>query len=218
MPLNVLSQPVQSPVRHPSLKRFQQDDVFTDLLFNALLGFVFMFAIAFLLISIPDKKGEIASKAEMLITVRWADNHPDDVDAIVEDPAGTLIWYYNRDSGLMHLDRDDRGVFADEIKSEGTRIINPINQETVTLRGVQSGEYVINLLHYKAHYRAPLPVTVKVERLNPKVELIYYGDHYLNGTGDEITALRMNLDALGQVVEVNQLPKSLLLNHRGKPR
>ncbi|MGB1756770.1 MAG: hypothetical protein ACPHHQ_08245, partial [Pseudomonadales bacterium] len=139
-------------MRHPSLKRYQQDDVFTDLLFNALLGFVFMFAIAFLMISEPEKKGEIASKAEMLITVRWPDNHPDDVDAIVEDPTGTLIWYYNRESGLMHLDRDDRGVFADEIKSEGTRIINPINQESVTLRGLQSGEYVINLLHYKAHY------------------------------------------------------------------
>ena len=203
-------------MRHPSLKRYQQDEVFTDLLFNALLGFVFMFAIAFLMISEPEKKGEIASKAEMLITVRWPDNHPDDVDAIVEDPTGTLIWYYNRDSGLMHLDRDDRGVFADEIKSEGTRIINPINQESVTLRGLQSGEYVINLLHYKAHYREPLPVTVKVERLNPSVELIYYGDHYLTGTGDEITALRMSLDTKGHVVGVNQLPKPLLIHNQNK--
>ncbi len=165
-------------MRHPSLDRHQQEEVFTDLLFNALLGFVFMFAMAFLLISDPEKLGDIESKAEMLITVRWEDQHPDDVDAIVEDPNGDIIWYYNRDSGLMHLDRDDRGVFADQIERGGERIVNPINQETVTLRGVQSGEYVVNLLHYKANYQDPLPVTVKVERLNPKVNLVYYPVSY----------------------------------------
>ena len=73
-------------------------------------------------------------------------NHPDDVDAVVEDPQGGLVWYHNRDSGLMHLDRDDRGNLADKITSKGEVISNPINQETVTVRGLQSGEYVINLL------------------------------------------------------------------------
>ena len=70
--------------------RFQQNseqDVFTDLLFNTLLGFAFMFAIAFMLISTPEKTGDIG-KAEVLITIRWADEHPDDVDALVEDPRG----------------------------------------------------------------------------------------------------------------------------------
>ena len=44
-----------------------------------------MFAIAFMLISTPEKTGDIESKAEVLITIRWADEHPDDVDALVED-------------------------------------------------------------------------------------------------------------------------------------
>lgn len=87
-------------MRHPTLKSATRDDVFTDLLFNALLGFVFMFAVAFLMISDPKQQGDIESKAEMLITVRWPDNHPDDIDAVIEDPAGVLIWYYNPDSGL----------------------------------------------------------------------------------------------------------------------
>ena len=60
-----------------------------------------MFAVAFKLMSTPEKKGKIETKAEYLITVRWEDKPPDDVDAIVEDPSGGLVWYHNRDSGLL---------------------------------------------------------------------------------------------------------------------
>ena len=110
------------------LQKNEEQDVFTDLLFNALLGFAFMFAIAFMLINSSDDSGKIESKAEVMISVSWPDSHPDDVDAIVEDPQGGLVWYHNRDSGLMHLDRDDRGLFADKMNVNGAAISNPINQ------------------------------------------------------------------------------------------
>ncbi len=197
-------------MRHPTLKSATRDDVFTDLLFNALLGFVFMFAVAFLMISDPKQQGDIESKAEMLITVRWPDNHPDDIDAVIEDPAGVLIWYYNPDSGLIHLDRDDRGVFADQVDVGGARYVNPINQETLTLRRIAPGEYVVNLLHYKAHYQESLPVTVKVERLNPEVSIVYYGEHAMAGAGHELTAVRFTLAADGSITDINQMQKSLL--------
>ena len=169
-----------------------------------------MFAIAFMLISTPEKAGDIESKAEILITIRWEDKHPDDVDALVEDPQGGLVWYHNRDTGLMHLDRDDRGVFADNITINGVKVSNPINQETVTVRAAQPGEYVVNLLHYKSNYSAPLPVTVKVEKLNPSVSIGYYGTHQLTGSGDEKTAIRFTLDAQGSVANTSQRPKKLI--------
>ena len=190
--------------------KYEEQDVFTDLLFNALLGFAFMFAIAFMLINSSDESGNIDTKAEILISVQWPDEHPDDVDAVVEDPQGGLVWYHNRDSGLMHLDRDDRGNLADNINVSGEVISNPINQETVTVRGLQSGEYVINLLHYKSNFKDPLAVTVKVEKLNPTVELIYYGEHFLNGVGDEKTALRFLVDGEKNIKSLNQMPKRLL--------
>lgn len=197
-------------MKHRFFQQNSEQDVFTDLLFNALLGFAFMFAIAFMLISTPEKTGDIESKAEVLITIRWADEHPDDVDALVEDPRGGLVWYHNRDSGLMHLDRDDRGVFADQINVNGVKVQNPINQETVTVRATQPGEYVVNLLHYKSNYSAPLPVTVKVEKLNPSVSLVYYDTVELTGSGDEKTAVRFTLDENGAVTNTNQRPKQLL--------
>jgi hypothetical protein len=197
-------------VRHRIFRQNTEQDVFTDLLFNTLLGFAFMFAIAFMLISTPEKAGDIESKAEILITIRWADKHPDDVDALVEDPQGGLVWYHNRDTGLMHLDRDDRGVFADNITINGVKVSNPINQETVTVRAAQPGEYVVNLLHYKSNYSEPLPVTVKIEKLNPTVSMVYYGTHQLTGSGDEQTAVRFTLDAQGAVASTSQRPKKLI--------
>ena len=202
-------------MKNKILLKSEEQDVFTDLLFNALLGFAFMFAIAFMLINSSEESGNINTKAEVLISVQWPDEHPDDVDAVVEDPQGKLVWYHNRDSGLMHLDRDDRGNLADNINLKGDVVSSPINQETITVRGLQTGEYVINLLHYKSNFKEPLPVTVKVEKLNPSVELIYYGQHFLNGVGDEITALRFIVNGDKEVSDTNQIPKRLLTKALG---
>ena len=196
-------------MKHRILGNGEGQDAFTDLLFNSLLGFAFMFAIAFMLISDPSEGGKIDS-------VRWPDTHPDDVDAIVESPQGGLVWYHNRDTGLMHLDRDDRGIFADKMNVDGAMISNPINQETVTIRALQSGEYVVNLLHYQANYDEPLTVNVKVEKLNPEVELIYYGSHELEGVGDEKTAVRFSVDAKKNISNVNQIQKRLLTKALGR--
>ena len=169
-----------------------------------------MFVAAFALIRDPDNTGKIDSKAEVLITVRWPDRHPDDVDTLVEGPEGDLVWYHNRDSGLMHLDRDDRGLYADRIELDGQEVSNPINQETVSVRALQPGEYVVNVLHYQANYEAPLPVTVKVEKLNPTVSLVFYGTRELTGMGDEQTAVRFTIDSDGNVSGTSELGKQLL--------
>ena len=203
-------------MKHRILNNGEGQDAFTDLLFNSLLGFAFMFAIAFMLISDPSDGGKIDSKAEILISVRWPDQHPDDVDAIVESPQGGLVWYHNRDTGLMHLDRDDRGIFADKMNVNGATISNPINQETITIRALQSGEYVVNLLHYQANYDKPLTVDVKVEKLNPEVELVYYGSHELKGVGDEQTAVRFSIDSKNNISDVNQIQKRLLTKALGR--
>ena len=204
-------------MRHKELISSGSGDAFTDLLFNALLGFAMMFIIAFMLISDPNEEGKVEAKAEMLITVRWPDQHPDDVDALIEGPQGEVVWYHNRDSGLMHLDRDDRGLLADRVTMDGKTVINPINQETVTVRALQGGEYTVNLLHYQSNYGEPLPVTVKVEKLNPEVSLVHYGKIDLKGTGDEQTAVRFRLDSEGNVLGTNRLQKRLLTQALNKP-
>lgn len=111
----------------------------------------------------------------------------------------------------MHLDRDDRGTFQDTIMIDGERVANPINQETISLRALAPGEYVVNILHYKANFDAPLPVNVKIEKLNPNVILAYYGTHELTGIGEELTAVRFTINADGQIADLSNRQKALVV-------
>lgn len=192
-------------------------DVFTDLLFNSLVAITFMFFLAFAMINPIAEQGKIDPKAEYLITVSWADGSEDDVDTYVEDPAGNIVWYNRREAGLMHLDRDDRGMFRDVILMNGEELSNPLNQEIVSIRGKADGEYIVNIVHYIAN-AGKLPVSVKVEKLNPQVQVIYYETLTLNGTGDEITAVRFTM-AGDEVEDVNNRPRSLVeLTRSNAPR
>lgn len=188
----------------------EDQNAFTDILFNALLGFAFMFSVAFILIRPEITDGKINPKAEFLITAQWPDGHEDDIDLIVEDGDGNLVWFDAREAGLMHLDRDDRGWLGDSISVGGETIENPLNQETVTIRGVAAGEYVVNLLHYKAQSGRPVPVKVKIEKLNPQVKVIFAGTTELTGAGDEQTAVRLRMDAKGEVLEMASRTKMLI--------
>lgn len=183
---------------------------FTDILFNVLLGFTFMVFIAFALINPEAKTGVVDVKAEMIVTVTWPDNNPDDIDTYVEDPAGNIVWYHSKEAGLIHLDRDDRGNYRDTLIVNGERVQNPLNQESVTFRGIVPGEYVVNVYHYVANTGDELPVSVKVEKLNPELQVIFYDTVTLDHRGDEKTAVRFTLDADGNVTDVNTQFKSLV--------
>jgi hypothetical protein len=186
-------------------------DPFTDLLFNALLGFTYLFLIAIMFMNPVAKKGIIDPKAEYIITITWPDNNPDDIDAWVEDPNGNLIWFRNREAGLVHLDRDDRGVVNDTITVNGEEIQNPLNQEVVTIRGVVPGEYVVNVHYYASVTGLPVAVTVKVAKVNPALEIVYYGQTLLEEKGDEKTAVRFEIDKSGRVGKISHIDKSLVI-------
>ncbi len=188
---------------------------FTDILLNVLMGFSIMVFIAFSLIRPEMLTGDIELRAEYIITTTWPDNHPDDIDTYVQDPSGNIVWYRNPEAGLLTLDRDDRGMFRDVIIVNGERVENPINQETVTLRGIVAGEYVVNLYHYVANGIDPVPISVKVERINPAVEVVFYGTVELDHRGDEQTVIRFTLDDEGNPSNLNNRFKSLSQLVRG---
>ena len=76
-------------------------DPFSVMLFKALQVVAFLFFIARLAIAPDAKEGKIDSKAEFIVTMDWPDNHPDDLDLFVQDPAGNIAWYRHREAGFM---------------------------------------------------------------------------------------------------------------------
>ncbi|TDU26755.1 hypothetical protein DFR24_3785 [Panacagrimonas perspica] len=186
-------------------------DPFTDLLFNALLGFTMLFMIAITSINPPAKKqGDIPAKAEMIVTTTWADGLKDDVDTWIEAPDGEIVWYRNPDGGLMHLDRDDRGAENDTLLVDGKPIVNPLNQEVVTVRGVLPGEYIVNVQRYHASDGNVLPVEVNVVKVNPVLKVVYYGTVDLPSQGAERTVVRFTVGPDGAVSGINTLQKNLV--------
>ena len=190
-------------------RKYHTNLPFLDLLFNILIGFVFLFIVSFLLINPIAKRADIEVKAEFLITVFWPDNLEDDVDIYVEDPAGNLVWFKSREPGLMHLDRDDLGKRNDEVVTAAGTILFPENREIVTLRGIVPGEYVVNVHCYFKVAVDPVPVTVQIDKINPySVVLREIVD--LSNKGEEITVTRFSVNSKGEVTNVNKLPKKLV--------
>lgn len=194
-----------------SIKKRFRSDPFTDLLFNALLGFTFLFLVAIMFMNPEAKTGIIDPKAEYILTITWEDFSPDDVDVWVEDPEGQIVWFRAPEAGLLHLDRDDRGLVNDTITINGEEVENPLNQEVVTLRGVVKGEYVVNLHYYASETEKPVDVNVRLAKVNPKLEVVYYGTVNLEKKGDEKTAVRFSIGRDGEVYGINFLPKTLVI-------
>ena len=190
--------------------RFRSDP-FTDIHFNALLGFTFLFLVAIMFMNPEAKTGIIDPKAEYILTITWEDNSPDDIDVWVEDPEGQLVYFRATEAGLLHLDRDDRGLINDTITISGEEVQNPLNQEVVTLRGVVKGEYVVNLHYYASETKKPVDVNVRLAKVNPKLEIVYYGKVNLEKKGAEKTAVRFSITRDGEVSGINFLPKSLVI-------
>ena len=186
-------------------------DPFYDMLFNLLIGFVFCFIVALLAMNPrATKAGDVPSKAEYLINVSWPDNSPNDIDTWVQDPAGNLVWFRAREAGLMHLDRDDRGMAGDVIVVNGAQVANPLNTEVVTIRGIAPGEFTVNVHYYDSKDGQPVEVTVSVIKVNPRAEVVFYGTVGGARKGHEATAARFTVLPDGTVTNVNTLPKTLV--------
>ena len=71
-----------------SNERYKSTIAFTDLLFNILVGFAFLFIIAFLLIKPEAKKQDFERKAEFVVVMEWDKLAHGDLDLYVQDPTG----------------------------------------------------------------------------------------------------------------------------------
>jgi len=180
---------------------------FTDLLFNILDGFEFLFIIAFLLIKPEAKKEDFNRRAEYVVVMEWDNDASGDIDLYVEDPTGKQVSFRYHNHNFMHLDKDDLGAMNDTVvNADGSISTVKINREVVTIRGIIKGEYVINGHYYSLRsYEKIKPkkpaVTVRVElhKVNP-YSIMWVGEKEFTHRGQEETFLRFRLDKDGNII------------------
>ena len=185
---------------------------FTDLLFNILVGFAFLFIIAFLLIKPEAKKKDFDRNAEFVVVMEWDKEAKGDIDLYVEDPLGAKCSFRQTVANFMHLDKDDLGSANDTVvNADGTVSTVKINREVITIRGIIAGEYTINVHYYSEREYSRVgnamrkkkskEVTVKIElhKVNPYT-IMWIGEKTFHSKGQEETFVRFRLDKDGTVL------------------
>ena len=196
---------------------------FTDMLFNVLVGFAFLFIVAFLLIKPEQKKADFERKAEFVIVMEWDHDQPDDIDLYVQDPTQQKVHFRLPIVNFMYLDKDDLG-YANDIVTNVDGVVQKvnINREVVTIRGIIAGEYIINAHYYSSREWSRLgptaeygelttnskqvqdkekPLTVKIElhRVDP-YKIMWVGEKKFFKKGQEETFVRFSIDKDGNQI------------------
>lgn len=193
-----------------SQKNFHSNIAFLDLFLNALLGFVFLFLVSWLLMNPVAKNKVTDAKGEFIITMSWDDTIADDVDMWVEDPAGNKASFRQKEIGIMHLDRDDMGLVNDKlVLADGTVVEVKTNREVLTIRGIAPGEYTVNIHLYNKRGKVPTEVKIDVLKLNPYAT-IATRSIVLSKHGEEVTVIRFTVESDGSVSNIDDTPKKLV--------
>ncbi len=155
-------------------QRYKSSFGFIDLLFNLLVGFTFMFILAFMLINPIAKKHNFDPKAEYMIVMTWDPQSGNDIDMWVQDNLNNIVSFRTKNIALMHLDRDDLGYRNDTFVGEtGSIVKHEINREVLTIRSRDPRTYTVTTHWYSKvinENNSAEQVTIELIRLNPYKE------------------------------------------------
>jgi hypothetical protein len=185
--------------------RYKSTFGFVDLLFNLLVGFTFLFMLAFILINPVAKKEVLDPKAEYLIVVSWDDKSQNDIDVWVKDNDGNAVSFRSKDIALMNIDRDDLGARNDtfaEIVGEKDKIeVREVNREVVSIRSKSPRTYVVTVHYYGAGFGKKLNenVTIELIKINP-YKILKIKDIYLEDVRQEKHVFKFEVLESGDVV------------------
>ena len=182
--------------------------VFRDVVMLALVGFV---AIVVMLLPHLNPSGaktadNMTPPGNVIVEIRWPDEIDADVDLWVQAPRDVPVGYSNKGGVVFNLLRDDLGNRVD---------VTGLNYETSFSRGIEPGEYAVNLhLYRNPSGVSPIPVTVVTSvKRNAKetARQLLASDVLLVSEGEEVTVYRFGLSTEGNLVagSVHSLYKAL---------
>tara|TARA_Y100001938_G_C8002484_1_gene385483 strand:- start:171 stop:764 length:594 start_codon:yes stop_codon:yes gene_type:complete len=192
------------------MRKFFSFRPFIDVLFCCLLMLV---AILFLLKTEEEKTKSRPPNVIYEVVLTWDGESNDDLDIYVQSASGHTVSFNNREGGqgsLISLDHDALGKSRNNSLANGQKgtVVN-YNEEVVSFRGITEGENIVTIHVYSKRDDAPVKGTIKLIKIKPFKEVVVK-EKMFESTGQEKTAFRFKTDALGNVLEVNELPAQLV--------
>jgi len=192
------------------MRKFFSFRPFIDVLFCCLLMLV---AILFLLKTEEEKTKSRPPNVIYEVVLTWDGESNDDLDIYVQSASGHTVSFNNREGGqgsLISLDHDALGKSRNNSLANGQQgtVVN-YNEEVVSFRGITAGENIVTVHVYSKRDDAPIKGTIKLIKIKPFKEIVVK-EKMFESTGQEKTAFRFKTDALGNVLEVNELPAQLV--------
>jgi hypothetical protein len=169
--------------------------VFRDVLMLALIGFVAMVIVILPHISESKQRDdEHRSPGNIVVEIHWPDDLPVDVDLWVQGPNDVPVGFFNQNSELFNLLRDDLGAEGDATE---------LNYEVSYSRGIKAGEYIVNVHMYgpvPSGIVVPVTVVVSVRQKYDTLRQILTTNIDLERRNQEETAFRFSLTGNGELV------------------
>ena len=148
---------------------------------------------------------------EVILT--WDGESEDDLDLYVRSASGHTVSFNNREGGegsLISLDHDALGRRRNNSLAEGVEGKGvAFNEEVVSFRGVTEGENIVTVHVYVKRDENPTKATIKLIKIKPFREIVVKEREFA-ATGEEKIAFRFKTDKEGRILEVNELPATLL--------
>lgn len=155
--------------------KYSANRSFMDFMFILVCCLTLFFVLT--LMQILKNNEGIIHKAEFVMTLTWDKHDQNDIDLWLKDPQGNIIYYKDKEVASMFLDRDDLGHQNDEIVINGKKTIIYINQEIISVRAIIPGKWTAALHFYKRHDKSKpgtiIPVTVRLDKMNPKITIVF---------------------------------------------
>ncbi len=223
-----------------ALNKFRLNStIWIDVLLNVLCGFAGILFLIYLLIHEPTETKKIDSVAEVIITADWPNEIGNDMDLWLLMPNDQAVGYSQKQVSEVSLERDDLGN-REWTTVDGKLVKRHVNHETLFLRGLREGQYVVNIHYYsdraldKCSEGAPqctpaydpekpktptvVPVRVQIVRVLPSYKLIHSVEVILNREGLEKTAFRFFVNFDGEITHVSNDNLQFVLDHKEQTR
>ena len=149
------------------------------------------------------RSAKVTTQGAYAVVLQWPRRSRNDLDLYVENPAGKVAWYGQRDIGGVQLEHDDLGA------GTGTSYQFGPNYERTVVRTTSPGTYAAVIHVFCKRDPGPERADVQLWSLGRNQRPLETATVTLGTPGDEQTAFRWTVDAAGKTTSIDRLPVSL---------